>query len=138
MQRNLLKHLSKGNTVTEAALLAGYSDKCPSQGGTQALNAIRRKMPELLDRAGLTDECLIKKYLKPGLNAMETKLAQQDGKFTDQVDLVAWGARRDYLDMTFKLKGSYAPTKVAGDESSPVKIIFDVFGDPPSDPPPSE
>ncbi|MGA3164904.1 MAG: hypothetical protein ABSF14_02180 [Terriglobia bacterium] len=50
----------------------------------------------------------------PGLEAMETKLAQDKGKFTDERDLVAWGPRLQALDMAFNLKGSYAAKQGRG------------------------
>ncbi len=63
----------------------------------------------------------------PGLEAMETKLAQDKGKFTDERDLVAWGPRLQALDMAFNLKGSYAAkpgtrVEVAGDGDYEVVI----------------
>lgn len=112
-QRNLVKGLMKGMTITEAAVTAGYSDKNPAQSGSQALDSIRLKMPEVLDRAGLTDEVLIEKYLRPALVANDTEFAKFEGKITDQVEVVAWSPRLTALDMAFNLKGSYAPKQTA-------------------------
>lgn len=113
-------------SVSEAAVKAGYTDQAPRQAGHQALEQIRAKMPELLDSKGLTDDALIDKYLRPGLEAQETEFAKFEGKITDSRDVIAWGPRRDFLDMTFKLKGSYAPTKNEGPANLAVQIITNV------------
>jgi hypothetical protein len=128
-QRALIKNLTKGMSVSEAALKAGYTDKAPNQAGHQALEQVRAKMPELLDAKGLTDDALIDKYLRPGLEATETEFAKYEGKITDSCDVVAWGPRKEFLDMTFRLKGSYAPVRQAvSAENGPlaVQIITNV------------
>lgn len=103
----LMKGLMKGNTITEAAIAAGYSDKNPAQSGTQAMNLAKKKIPELLEIYGLGPDALIKKYLAPALEATETKFFQKDGKIEDEVDVVAWGPRLTALDMAFNLGGSF-------------------------------
>lgn len=110
-QRELIKNIGRGMSVSRAAVRAGYTDKAPRQAGHQALEQIKRSMPELLDAKGLTDDALIDNYLRPGLEAKEVRLSQFMGQFTDHMEVIDHGVRRDYLDMTFKLKGSYAPTK---------------------------
>jgi phage terminase small subunit len=52
-----VKNLVDGMTITEAARKAGYSRKCPGQAGYQALQNLKLKMPELLDRLGLSATC---------------------------------------------------------------------------------
>jgi hypothetical protein len=126
MQSKLVKNLAKGMSITDAALEAGYSENCPAQSGSQALDAIRRKMPELLDRTGLTEEGVIEKYLKPLMNAKEMEFAKFEGKITDARSVVAWGPRAQGLDMYFRLRGSYAPTRLGspnGDDPIQVKVI---------------
>ncbi len=126
-QRLLVKNLTKGMTITDAALKAGYSEHCPGQVGHDALKAIRLKMPEVLERAGLTDESLVEKYLKPALQATETKFAQFEGQFTDEREVLAWGPRLTALDMVYNLKGSYAPKQVeAKGFLGPVQIVTNV------------
>ncbi len=93
MQARLLKNLANGMSITDAALEAGYLENCPAQSGSQALDAIRRKMPEILDSAGLTEEGVIEKYLQPLMNAKETGFAKFEGKITDARSLIAWGPR---------------------------------------------
>jgi hypothetical protein len=47
-----------------------------------ALQNLKRKIPELLDRLGLSDVALIEKHLKPLLSAQTTKFFQRRGKVT--------------------------------------------------------
>ncbi len=108
-QRALVKNLVKGMNITEAAREAGYADNgYVGQLGSQALEGIRVKMPELLDKHGLTDDSLIENYLKPLMVAEETEFAKFEGRITDERNVIAWGPRKEGLDMAFKLKGSYA------------------------------
>ena|SRR5207247_5981625 len=107
-RRALIKNLVKGMSITDAARAAGYADNgYVGQLGSQALEVIRQKMPEVLEKHGLTDDVLVEKYLKPALLAKETKFAQFEGEFTDKRDVVAWGPRLTALDIAFNLKGSY-------------------------------
>ena len=60
-----------------------------------------------MDKIGLTDEYLLKECLKPGLTAKETKIIHSQGIVMGKEEVVAWGPRRDFLDMACKLKGLY-------------------------------
>jgi phage terminase small subunit len=111
-QRDLLKNLIKGMTLTDAARKAGYTEKSPGQSGYQAMKGIRLKVPDVMEKQGLSDKKLIKKYLKPALDAMETKFFQKDGKVVETQDVIAWDVRLHALDMAFNLKGSYAPKEI--------------------------
>ena len=108
-QRVLVRNLTKGMSITASAIAAGYSEKNAGQLGHQVLERIREKMPQILDKAGLTDYALIEKYLKPLLEAQETEFAKFEGQITDSRDVIAWGPRAQGLEMAFNLKGSYAP-----------------------------
>lgn len=111
-QKSLVKNLTKGMSITDAAIKAGYSDSSritAGQCGSQALENIRLKMPEVLDKYGLTDESLIENYLKPLMNAEDTEFAKFKGNISDERNVIAWGPRATGLDMAFNLKGSYAP-----------------------------
>jgi len=102
-------------TVTAAALKAGYSEKSPGQAGYQALKTVRIKIPDIMDKQGLSDQRLIKNYLKPALEASTTRYVVVGGKGEEEIEKyedVAWDARLRALDMAFKLKGSYAPTNI--------------------------
>jgi phage terminase small subunit len=79
-ERAFVRSLAQGRSLTDAALAAGYSSKNPGQSGWQALENIRHKVPELLDRHGPTDEALIEKHLKPLLNATENEVLPTQGE----------------------------------------------------------
>jgi hypothetical protein len=114
-ERALVRNLAKGKNLTQSALAAGYSGRCPGQSGWQALQNIRLKMPDLLDRHGLTDNALIEKHLKPLLGATETKFFQSKGNVTETRRVPAHRVRINALDMAFRLKGSYkAPADEPG------------------------
>lgn len=108
-QATLVKELAKGKTIKQAGIAAGYSPNHARQGAHQALEGIRAKMPEVLDRHGLTDDVLIDKYLLPLLSAKITKHFAHQGRVVHKRDYSDNDTRRQTLDMTFKLKGSYAP-----------------------------
>lgn len=129
-QRSLIRNLVKGMSITDAAREAGYADNgYVGQLGSQALEAIRLRMPEVLDKAGLTDESLIEKYLKPALEANETEFAKFEGRITDEREVVAWSPRLTALDIAFNLKGSYAPKNVqAAAMNVGVKVIIEHIG----------
>lgn len=121
-ERLLLKSLAKGATFAEAALAAGYEARHAKQAGFQAFQAVKRKMPQMLEDKGLTDGSIIDKYLLPALEAMETEFAKFEGRITDRQDVISWGPRLQALDMLFKLKGSYAPKEIAGPDGGPLPV----------------
>lgn len=111
-QKKLVKALTKANSVAEAGRMAGYGTR---ESTHRALKSVQEKMPEIMDRFGLTDEYLVEHCLKPGLTAMETKFFQKDGLVMEEKDVIAWGTRRDFLDMAFKVKGVYKVPDYVGD-----------------------
>ena len=123
-QLALLRNLTKGMSVADAARKAGYSDLHPNQSGYQALQVIAKGMPEVMEKHGLTDDALIDKYLHPALEAEETEFAKFEGKITDEVNVVAWGPRLTALDLAFRLKGSYAPNKTQSElTGNPIQVM---------------
>lgn len=124
-QRSLVKNLLKGMTLTEASLKAGYSENCPAQSGFQALQIIKKKMPQILENSGLSREILVSKYLKPMLSANNKVFATSFGEFTDERSVPAWQARKDALDMAFKLGGDYSSDEVGSDRAR-MTVVFDI------------
>ena len=129
-QRRLIKNLIAGQSITESARSAGYADNgYVGQIGSQALETIREKMPQILDKHGLTDNVLIEKYLKPLLNAETTEFAKFEGKITDEKSVIAWEPRKAGLDMAFNLKGSYAAKDSGPSSGSNITVNVLVMGE---------
>src|ERR1700733_369090 len=126
-EQALIRNLGRGKNISRSALEAGYSAKHPGQSGWQALQNIRLKMPEILDKYGLTDEALIEKYLKPLLEAKEVQVCQSKGKVTGTRRVPANAIRLKALDLAFRLKGSYtAPSNEKSDEKGIEVIVVDL------------
>jgi hypothetical protein len=121
--RNLISN--KYPTQKAAAIAAGYSPSCAGKCATLAIREARESFPEILARMGLTDEALVERYLLPLMNAEETKFFQKDGKITETADVVAWGPRREGLDMAFKLRGAYDEGKKS-DAAGPSTVTIEV------------
>lgn len=130
-QHRLVKNLVKGMDNASALTDAGYSAKHPRQSVHQALEGIRAKMPDVLDRHGFTDDALIDKYLRPLLSARITKVFAHKGKIKDRVQLSDNETRRQTLDMAFRLKGAYSPkteeeARVTQQFTGPTVIVLDL------------
>ena len=108
-QMKLVEERAKGKSYSEAAIAAGYSGKNALQSGYQAMQQLRGRVPDLLDRHGLSEEVLIDKYLRPLLTAKETIFFQKDGKVKRQVNVAALGIRLSSLRTAFELHGGHAP-----------------------------
>jgi len=106
--------MAKCKSMTEAAKEVGYS--CV-QAASNAVRASKQKMSDVLDKAGLTDEALVNKYLRPLMNAEETLFFQHQGIVLDKRRVAALGIRSGALDMALKLKGSY-PKNGNGDSAN--------------------
>jgi hypothetical protein len=120
-QQKFVKALAEGKTLTQAAKEANYSSKNPGQSGYQALAQLRGRVPELLERHGLGEEVWIEKYLKPLLEAEETKFFK-DGKVRINVEALA--IRHASLRTAFELHGSYAPRDPKEAAQYGVRISF--------------
>jgi hypothetical protein len=107
-QRALVKNVAKGMSQGAAAKAAGYTNR-PYQAGHQALEQIAKSGAgaDLLDRFGLTDDVLVNKYLKPLLEAHETKFFAKDGIVVSCFDVIDLNTRIRALDIAFRIKGSY-------------------------------
>jgi hypothetical protein len=121
-QHAFLKAYAKGKTLKEAALQAGYSPKNAAQSGFQALKGVQSRIPELMDEVGLSDRVLIEKYLKPLLEAEETKFFAIRNRLVSR-NVIAHGIRHTALDTAFKLRGSYAPRNPKEAEQFGIKVV---------------
>jgi hypothetical protein len=123
-QRALVKELSKGQkSAKDAAIAAGYAPTHARQQAHQVINRIKKKWPELLDEAGITDRALIDKNILPALEATETKVFHHDGKIIYSKPLVAHDVRLRATDLVLKLKGAY-PTKEQQQANVGVRVIL--------------
>ena len=71
-----------------------------------ALEALRSKMLELMDEAGLTHQVLIEKYLVPLFDATTTKFCTYKGKISDSVIVPDNHAQLRALDIALRLHGA--------------------------------
>jgi hypothetical protein len=148
--RKFVQGLAKGMTQKDAAIAAGYPAKNARQSAYQVMQAVQSKMPDLMNRAGLTDDVLIDKYLLPLMNAKETKffpyrteetkiikVGKKETPVTEKVqviekrEVIAWGPRRDGLELAFRVKGSFSPkteeeARVTQQFTGPTVIVLDL------------
>ena len=109
-----------GQNMYQAAIAAGYSDSI-------ARNAYRELMPRAQDvfRRALAHHAPIgvqARKIAEGMDAMETQFFQKDGVVTDQRDVIAWGARKQYLDLAAKCQGFIGGDPATGDTSKALLI----------------
>jgi len=124
-QSRFAKEFMKSRTLGEAAIKAGYSPKHARKCGHQALQALRNKnVPEIMSELGLSVPVLIDEYLRPLLKATETKFAQDDGKFSDYIDVENLDVRDRALDKAFRLHGAYAPKDPKEAAQFGVKVVI--------------
>ncbi len=107
-ERSLFAGVASGLTITEAAVRAGYTKKCPAQAGSPALKNISEKLPDLFELHGLSDDQFIEKHLLPALNATEVKILLHRGKIRYSKPLIAWGPRVRIIELIARMKGLIA------------------------------
>lgn len=146
-QKQLLKELTTSKTITEAAVKAGYSKKTAGQGGHQALKSMRGRIPDLMDRIGLSEEFLIEKHLKRHLSKTRTAFIREEklgrrsvgsGKNKRTEEVVRHVVKKYTLDdnqvqlraleQAFLLHGSYAPRDPKEAAQFGVKVIIQDLG----------
>jgi hypothetical protein len=122
-----IKERTQGKSFSEAAIAAGYSEKNARQSGYQAMQQLRGRVPDLMDKHGLrapadwcspgrSEDTLIDKYLRPLLEAEETKFFAIRGKLESRKVKVN-GVRHAALNTAFMLHGSYAPRRSKGNSA---------------------
>ena len=95
-----------GKRKKQAALEAGYSENTArrTKEKIEESKAVKELFTALMEKAGISDGLLARR-LYQGLFARETKTAAHEGKITDRANLVAFGERREMLELVLKLKG---------------------------------
>jgi hypothetical protein len=123
-QSRFAKALMKSKNLAQAAIAAGYSPKYAAQSAHQALQGIRLRVPEILDKAGYSVSVLIEKHLAPKLTATTTKLAAEKGEFTDHVELEDQDTQLKAIDMMLRMHGAYAPKDPKEAAHFGVKVVI--------------
>ena len=121
-QKKLRKVLPTSRTLTEAAIKAGYSPKNAGQSGYQALQAMRGRVPDIMDRMGLSEEVLIEKHLKRHLVAKKTVYVRE-GKRVRAHTHEDNGTQMRALEQSFLIHGSYAPRDPKEAATFGVKVV---------------
>jgi len=122
-QRKLVKELAKGKTPTEAVVTAGYSSKNPSQTVYQAMEGIRLRVPEMLDKAGYSVPAIIEKHLGPKLEAKETKFFAHKGKVVSTRQVDDHSTQMRAIENMLEMHGAYAPKDPKEAAQFGVKVI---------------
>jgi hypothetical protein len=126
-QAKFIHARAQGNSQAKSAIIAGYSSKNSDQTGHQVMEGLRGRVPDLLDRAGLSEETLIGKYLVPLLEWEETVFFQKDGRVKEERKVADGSIRHSALRTAFELHGSYAPKLLENkDSGGNVTVILDV------------
>src|SRR4029077_13958244 len=100
-QARLVKELSTADTVSEAGRKAGYSDAPTAH---RALATIREKMPDVLDRHGLTADFAAQKCLSL-MNAKEKRFFASNGIVMEEREVEALDVQLRALDAWAKMYG---------------------------------
>jgi Terminase small subunit len=150
-QKKFLQELPKHKTVAEAAIAAGYSPKNASQSGYQALKQVRGRVPDLMDRIGISEEVLIEKHLARHLVKTKTEFVREEVVVKKRVKVgrgkqartetreVVRHVVKQYqvddnnvqlmaMDKGFLLHGSYAPRDPKEAAQFGVKVIVQDLG----------
>jgi hypothetical protein len=137
-QAKLVKELVTSKTVTEAAVKAGFAPKHARQGAHQAMKAIRGRVPDMMDRLGLSEEKIIDKYLRRNLEKKKTVFVREEkvvsvGTGRAKREVVRHIVKKHVLDdnqiqlqamdKAFLLHGSYAPRDPKEAAQFGVKVI---------------
>jgi hypothetical protein len=99
---------AEGKSKRQAALSAGYSEH---MANSAVLNIetpdVRKAFAEIMRRKVPAEK--IAQRVAEGLDAIETKFFQQDGKVTDQRDVISWSERRQYASLAAEYGGYFSP-----------------------------
>ena len=85
-RRKFVKGLIDGKSMREAAIDAGYTQSMANDAGRKILPAAQAEFRDALG-AKIPLDVLVER-IAAGLDAKETKIAQKDGEFTDERELV--------------------------------------------------
>src|SRR5258708_3031839 len=132
-QARLVKELPSSDSVSEAGRKAGYSDAPTAH---RALATIREKMPDVLDRHGLTADFAAQKCLKL-MDAKEKRFFDHQGIVLQTEEVEALDIQLRALDAWAKMYGAFREDKVQVDVNHsyhfdlrgvPDTILFGIVG----------
>jgi len=131
-RKAFLKALASGKhkSATQAAIAVGYPPETASQNASLALKDARENYPEALARLGFTPETIIRRYLKPALEATDRRDHVIDGEIVQGPEHPVWQTRTNALDMTLKIAGAYETAKSKDDAPSRIEIQIINMADP--------
>jgi hypothetical protein len=105
-RRKLLEGVSRGLDISEAGRVAGYGT---AQSAHRAMNLIRTRMPDALDKVGFPAEKLLKN-LEKSLEATKTLYCTYRGKVTDTLEVPDHKIQLRAIIELLKLHGAYPMT----------------------------
>jgi hypothetical protein len=105
-QRKFVKMIAAGNNQSDAAKLAGYSDKCARVTGSRLLtNAnVQAAVQSVWDKCGLSDQYIGNK-VKALTEAKRVQFFAKDGIVTDERVTEDTAVQRSSIELAARLKG---------------------------------
>lgn len=125
-KRLYVKGLAQGKTKRQAALDAGYSPSVADRAIQLETKDVKDAFSRLIRKRVPAHH--IAQRIAEGLDAVETKFFQKDGKIVDTADVVAWGERRQYAELAAKFGGYIAPEKGGSSVGVGLQIIVEHIG----------
>lgn len=101
-QKKLVKALTTANSVAEAGRIAGYGTR---ESAHRALKNVKEKLPDLMERLGMTDEWLMKLVKSGAEGAMRVTTIVDRGIFMEDHESADHVLRFKYQEMTARIKG---------------------------------
>src|SRR5215469_11569748 len=139
-KRRLLQNLASGkfHSNYQAAIAAGYAPGATAKNAaSRVLKEARETYPEALARLGLTPDAIIRKYLKPALEAADWRDFIIDGTITPGPEHPAWETRTKALDMLHKILGAYQSHSEGTETGASITVQFASIAQPSNQPPQS-
>lgn len=121
-KRKYVKGLAAGKTKTDAALDAGYALSTAKNAKSHIETPNVREAFAALIRQRIPAEKIAQR-MEEGLDAMETKFFQKDGKVEDERDVIAWSERRQYAQLAAEYGGFFTPKSEID-----IDLTADVYG----------
>lgn len=105
-QRLYVEGVAAGKSRRRAALEAGYSLASANNPGHNIERGRVREVFAELIRANVPPELIVQR-IREGLDAVEIKLFQHEGRVLDSKPLVNWSERRQYAELAARYGGYY-------------------------------